>query len=76
MKFTITMKDPDCVCDSIERAVDDLPIEGLDDDEIEDIKETRTEKIRELCDKWFTHGEYLTVEIDTLAKTCRVVPNK
>lgn len=32
--------------------------------------------MKELCKKWFEYGEYLTVEIDTDAKTCTVVPVK
>jgi hypothetical protein len=31
-------------------------------------------KVQELCSTWFSYGEYLTVEIDTEAKTCTVLP--
>jgi len=73
MKFKVTMKDPDTLYDAINDAVDDLKIEGLSNEELEAIKEPRKEAIRELCSQWFEYGEYLTVEIDTEAKTCTVL---
>jgi hypothetical protein len=76
MKFTITLKDPDGVQDSID-ALDEMEsVAGLEPDEIEAVQEARKEKAREITSKWFEYGEYLTVEIDTEAKTCTVLPAK
>lgn len=75
MKFRVTMKDPDTLYEAIKEAVDEqveaLP---LDEDEREDVAETRIEKVKELCGTWFKYDEYLEVEIDTDAETCVVVP--
>jgi hypothetical protein len=72
MKFTVSMKDPDTLQDAIEEAVKSISVEGVDEEEIELIREHRTEEIRTLCRHWFEYGEYLRVEIDTEAKTCIV----
>jgi hypothetical protein len=75
MKFTVNMKDPDVLQDAIEEAVKHGVIEeGMEEDEIEALREMRTEKIKNLCRTWFEYGEYLRVEIDTEAKTCTVIP--
>lgn len=76
MKFKVTMKDPDTLYDAVSDAVHEevSRIPGLDNDEIEAVKSERKDKVKALCEKWFEYGEYLTVEIDTEAKTCMVVP--
>jgi len=74
MKFTITMKDPDGVYESIEDVVSEIVVGGLDSDELSDVRERRRVKIHELCRTWFEYGEYLRVEIDTEAQTCTVLP--
>ena len=74
MKFKVTMKDPDTLHDAIADAVKELSITELSDDEMEAVRETRKESIGNICAEWFSYGEYLTVEIDTDAKTCIVVP--
>jgi hypothetical protein len=77
MIFRVTMHDPDTLHDAIQDAVADLPLGNLDNAEAELVRDKRAEKVGELCSrKWFEYGEYLTVEIDTEAKTCVVVPNK
>lgn len=73
MKFTVMMKDPDVLHDAIDEVIANLHVEGLDADELEDVKESRKNKVRDLCGKWFRYGEYLAVEIDTDAETCTVV---
>lgn len=77
MKIKITMKDPDGFYESVS---DEVGLEceklGLDNDETELIKESRVEKVKEIASKWFEYSEYITVEIDTEAKTCVVVPVK
>ena len=77
MKFKVQMKDPDVLGDAIERAVrEDVAKLGLDADERGVVEEKRREKVGAICDAWFAHGEYLTVEIDTVARTCVVVADE
>lgn len=77
MKFRVTMKDTDTLHDAIQAAVDaefaNLP---LDDDEREAVAERRREKAQSACRTWFRYSEYITVEIDTDANTCVVVPDR
>lgn len=77
MKFRVDMKDPDALSDSIDDAVEgDVALMSGDADERKAVAEVRRAKARELCGRWFEYGEYLTVEIDTDAGTCVVVPVK
>ena len=79
MKFRVTMKDPDTLHDAISEAV---AVElaqmspQIDEEEQELLAESRREKVGKICEKWFKWSEYITVEIDTEAKTCVVVPEK
>lgn len=76
MKFKVQMKDPDTLDDAIAEAVREsikgLP--GLSDDERQVLEDQRVVETGNLCTKWFEYGEYLTVEIDTEAGTCVVLP--
>ena len=76
MKILVTMKDPDslyeCVMDAIK---DDVRCLNLEEDEAKALVEVRHEKAMGIASQWFEYGEYLTVEIDTVAKTCVVVKN-
>lgn len=76
MKVKVQMKDPDTLYDAINDAVSEqLTLEGLTDpEERESLLEIRRERIQGLAGKWFRYGEYLTVEIDTEAQTCTVLP--
>jgi hypothetical protein len=76
MKFRITLKDPDGVLDSIDDAVQCIQdiMDIKDKDEVDVIREHRKDKYLQLCKTWFEYDEYLTVEIDTEAKTCTVIP--
>ena len=77
MKFTVSMKDPDTLHDSIREAVArEVKDLGLDVAESNAVAELRHEKVSDLCSKWFEYGEYLRVEIDTEAGTCTVVGSK
>lgn len=77
MKFRITMKDPDGVYDSLDDAATDaMNGENFPADEYETLRDMRRDKFKALCDKWFEYNEYLTVEINTEAETCVVVPRK
>lgn len=75
MKFKITMKDPDGVYECVRDAVkDSLRAEsGLSKDEREALIEVRYEAFQELVRKWFRHGEYVDVEIDTEAGTATLL---
>lgn len=77
MKFRVQMKDPDTLHDSIRIAVEEqVGYLNLPLDEAEVLCEKRREKIADICSRWFRYGEYLTVEIDTDAKTCTVVADE
>ena len=75
MKIVITLKDPDGVWDSIEEAVrvSIESLEGIDDEEREDLQELRFEQAREDCSKFIEYSEYVTIEIDTEAGTATVL---
>jgi len=74
MKVRIQIKDPDVLHESIHEALEDLKIEGVEEDELELIKEQRFDAALELCEKWFEYGEYFVLEVDTEKKTCIVLP--
>lgn len=75
MKIKVTMKDPDTLGDAIDRAVgESVAAISNDVDERNALADVRREKVGEIAAKWFEYGEYLTVEIDTDAGTCVVVP--
>lgn len=78
MKFTITMKDPDGFYDSLGEAVKEslADQEGLDEEERDLLTESREDDLKQLLKTWFRYDEYLTVEVDTVAKTCTVVKAK
>lgn len=74
MKFKITMKDPDTLHDATMDAVtaDIAKIEGLSKADREALFETRMDAAREVTRLWFKWGEYVTIEVDTEAKTATV----
>jgi hypothetical protein len=88
MKFRVTMKNPDGLHRAVKEAAREAadmgadwrrdceaagnPVEGSN---IEALDE-QVEDLMDLASTWFEYGEYLTVEIDTEAKTCVVVPRK
>lgn len=76
MKFQVQMKDPDTLSDAVDEAVEaELTAQGITDpQEREALAEVRAGKARACAARWFKYSEYLTVEIDTEAKTCVVVP--
>lgn len=78
MKHRITFKDPDAPYKAIRDAARDelKKITGLSDDERESLEENRHGKLSELCSEWIEYGEYVTIEIDTEAKTAVVVKVK
>lgn len=78
MKFTVTMKDPDGVFECVRNAVEEevKKVDGLSEDERERLVQSRAEEVGSSMKRWFQYAEYLTVEVDTDAGTCVVVPNK
>jgi hypothetical protein len=74
MKIRVSLKDPDALMEAIDESLEDLKVEGLTEDELEDLREKRKTSIyEECCDRWFKWGEYLVVEIDTEKMTCFVI---
>lgn len=72
MKIRIHFKDPDALQEAIDTALEAKPA-NLSQTEWEAVKEIRREEISEIADTWFEYGEYLTVELDTEAKTLKVI---
>lgn len=63
MKLQITMKTPDALNHAISEAV----LNGLIEDDEEELV------VRSLIEQWFYNEEYVTLEIDTIKKTCVVL---
>lgn len=74
MKFRITMKDPDGFHESIEEAAGQMDVPEVYRACLDEIRESQRECLKRYCSRWFEYGEYLTVEVDTEAGTCTVVP--
>lgn len=76
MKFTVTLKDPDCLSECIRDAVmaEVVNLDLSTDAERDAVAEIREAAVRDVCAKWFEYGEYLEVEIDTDAETATVKP--
>ena len=72
MKLRITLKDPDGIWEAIDDFVKANRPTGLSDEEWEDIKEERSSALRH--SKFIEYGDYVTVEIDTVAQTAIVIP--
>lgn len=76
MKFQVQFKDPDVVYDAARDAARENMPEGIESDEVEALLDGRTEKLTDFASTWIKYGEYITVEFDTEAKTCVVIPTK
>ncbi len=76
MKFSVTFKDPDTLSDAIADAVkaDVARIEDIGDLERLDVTERRCVDVRRRVSRWFEHGEYVTIDLDTEAGTATVRP--
>lgn len=74
MRFNVSLKDPDSLDDAIDSAVwaELAEMDGLDDEDREVLRDRRYKDAREVADLWFSYGEYLTIEIDTDARTALV----
>ena len=75
MKFRITMKSPDAYGDALNDAAKEQvnAMTGVLDDDMPDLVDRRYEALDELCSQWFKYSEYVTIEIDTEAKTATVL---
>lgn len=76
MKIQITMKDPDGCYDCMRNAAKESLPEGLSDSEQALLFDERESEIHRICAQWFRYGEYLSVEIDSEAGTCTVLPSR
>lgn len=78
MKIQITMKNPDCISDAIDRAVelavDEREAEQLGRVERESAIKDKVEELEDAIKPWVKYNEYITIEIDTEANTAIVLP--
>lgn len=73
MKIKITMKDPDGVYECVREAISASLPSGLSHGEIDALSKARGEEVDQTLRRWFEYAEYLTVEVDTEAKTITVL---
>ena len=78
MKIKVTLKDPDGFSDSVQEAVQKSldALEGVDEDEKDELLETRLEKTWDKLEKFVDCQEYIRIEFDTELGTATVLPNK
>lgn len=68
------MKDPDGVFESIcQAAIKEAEKLDIDAGSKATVAQNITDNLNEMVTKWFEFGEYLTVQIDTKAKTIKVL---
>ena len=75
MKFVISFKTPDAVDYAIKDALtyNQEDEEGLDQDEIDELRDKRESEFRKVADKFVSYGEYISVEFDTETQTATVL---
>lgn len=78
MKIHITLKDPDGVYEAVNSAVKTqlATVKGIDEDEREELEESRIEGLNEQLSKWIEYQEYIRLEFDTEAGTATVLENE
>ena len=77
MKISVTLKDPDGFCESVEEDVKaSLSDLGLDASEVDALVEKRTENVWKQLEKWVEYQEYITIEFDLKAGTATVKERK
>lgn len=76
MKFQITLKDPDGCYDCMRQAAKESMPDNLSDNEVELLIDEREAKIHKIAAQWLRYGEYVTIEIDSVAGICVVLPNR
>lgn len=80
MKLRITFKDPDALYECIrEQVVNALPEEKREEYDQMNARDqnafimNEVEEAQDAAREWFLYGEYVTLEIDTIERTCVVV---
>lgn len=80
MKLQITLKDPDALYNCIkDQVVDSLSEDAREEyDRMNSHEQNmyimdRVEEAQDAAREWMTYGEYVTIEVDTIERTCRVV---
>ncbi len=77
MKFIVTMKDPDGVHESIiNAAISAADTYGGTAYAKAAIAENESDWLREFLAEWFEHSEYAFIEVDTDAKSARLLTLK
>jgi len=74
MKIKVTMKCPDALDQAIEKAAEDEVGGPMDSSEHDERWKDLVLQGKKVATKWFKWGEYVTLEIDTEANTCIVLP--
>lgn len=74
MRIKVTLKDPGTLRNAIAEALAEATFPSLNEAEAARVRELRSDQVHRFASRWFRHGEYLTVELDTEAETCLVVP--
>lgn len=76
MKIQLVFKNPDVIYEAIDEFEEKLreTRDDLTEDEIQQRVEECREEVKEVAAKWLEYGEYVNLEIDTIAKTCTVIP--
>ena len=74
MKLTIGMKCPDALTDAIEREAENQTGGPSDSEEHDIAFDELVQKTKTIAGKWFKHGEFIQVTIDTDEGTCVVEP--
>lgn len=80
MKLYITFKDPDSIWDSIDFKKDQIKNQLMNDLNLSPAgamteAEERMKVFDNLIRKYFEWGEYVTLELDSVNQSIRVVPN-
>lgn len=73
MKFRIDLKDPSAISNAVDSAVTESVRNITPEEEKEAIFGIRVEKIWDFLDSFVHDSEYVTLEVDTMLKTIRVV---
>lgn len=80
MKLYITFKDPDSIWDSIDLKQTQIKNQLINDLNLSPAgaiveAEERMKVFDSLIRKYFEYGEYVTLELDSVTQSIRVVPN-
>ena len=78
MKFKVMMKCPDAFDDAVNEYIEDFKAahDDYDEENLDELEFQMRSKATLMKEKYFTWGEYLTVEVDAFEGTCEVVSNE